>query len=207
MEWHGVSKRRNKEMTKGRTINKSYFLVAASVLAFLLILAVYLNMIYMVRLESLKVSDSRNALKEETGKAAYVSVLEKAVVGNEALSNLFDETFIDPENIIPVVEVMENIGKTLSTKPVVKSIDLDDKSGILRLSISATGSLPELWRTLVVLESLPYLTEIVSVDFAPASAGNMRGDEVSAGGKKVAPLKEVPKWIASYSIKIVSLEK
>jgi hypothetical protein len=102
--------------------------------------------------------------------------------------SLLDVHFVASGDVVTFLDLVENLGKQVSSKSEVTLIDIPkDNSGLL-VEVRSEGSFDSIYKFLRLLENAPYELEIVSLEMSTSS-----GEEES-----------YPVWDSTFRIKLIS---
>lgn len=127
-------------------------------------------------------SASRFEAERQRKASAIQNTLRESKEAIENLRNIF----LGSDNIIPFVETVESLGKTLPVGLSLNSVTLSPTKDALTARLSARGSFAELYRILAVIEALPYKIEIGDTQLS-YGGGDSAGLLSAGGDRKVAP--------------------
>src|SRR3989344_2196179 len=130
---------------------------------------------------------------DEANKREEIKSLDLMLKTIESERALLDSHFIKSSDVVPFLNLVEQLAKDAGAGAEVILIDiLKDNSGLV-VGINAKGNFEALYKFLTLLENSPYELEIISMDLLQSQAGDITD-------KKNLP----PQWSAIFKIKLLS---
>jgi len=144
-----------------------------------------------------------SAIGFEADKSKNAGSVIDLVRGEEKAIEELGSYFVNATNVVPSVETIEELGRSLPISMSISSISLSAKQDALTLRLMARGAFPELVRLLALLERLPYRTRIGPTQIV-VSKGQERGDVFSSNFGAIEQ-EEVPQWQLDVTVNIDSV--
>lgn len=132
--------------------------LTVSVLLFVGALGAYAFWYVLVSEASSKVASLESALAQKGDESAQILSARRTLAALQAEDIVFERYFVEEEDIVPFLEVIENAGTDFGTFVEVVSVSKEGGSQGTRLAVSVSieGSFDGVLKTLGVLEHGPY---------------------------------------------------
>ena len=141
----------------------------------------------------------------EEQQSTEFTTLTKTIKATEAQNAQLAKYVLTPEDVVPFLTTLEQVGKDTNTEVVLTTVAVEQKKETipahLAVTLTATGSFENVYRTLRTFEALPYEHTITSVIF---TAGGAQGFKNSTTSKTVMPTEAL--WKLSLSFTITSVQ-
>lgn len=141
-------------------------------------------------------------LEDKMIKKEKSFILKDKIFEIEEIKNELESHFLNPEEIDVFVGYLEDIGKKMGVKLVVKNVDiLKNESNRINVKISMNGDFPNIMKTISYLENSPYQISVVQL-FLNENIGGVSGEEDSVSTDQAS---YASKWQADLSFNILTL--
>lgn len=131
-----------------------------SIAIFLAALAAYGGMFYLIQ----KTGEENATLRAETdqlvARESQVGELKRTLSSIQAKEPMLGSYFIDSNDIVPFLETIEEYGRQTRVSVKFTNVDLKQGPPTLFVSITSSGTFPDVYRFLSLLEAVPYQTKI-----------------------------------------------
>lgn len=128
----------------------------------ILIAVTYGYFVYDLVQKAREVSDLYAENSRESSEQIKLRTLEKMTQASAQDSAIIDSYFVRLKDVVPFMEKLEEMGKSVNVSVDVTSIKNTSLS--LNLAFSATGSFNDIYRLIALLESAPYKIVVKNVN-------------------------------------------
>jgi len=180
-------------MKSASTKNRIFLAVGFFILASLIFVFLYRE-----TMNNHKISeDSFSEWKKESSKRDEIMSLNRSIASVTEKKNLLETHFAKSSDVVPFLDFLENLAKTVGVKAGVSLVDLPEKEAGLIVEMKVAGDFKTIYKFLKLLESSPYQLELTSVNLQ-----NVAQEETTnkSSDKKT-------EWEALLRIKLLSFIK
>lgn len=141
----------------------------------------------------------------EEQQSTEFTTLTKTIKATEAQNAQLAKYVLTPEDVVPFLTTLEQVGKDTTTEVVLTTVAVEQKKEAipahLAVTLTATGSFENVYRTLRTYEALPYEHTIESVTLTAAGAQGFKNNIPSKTAIPTEPL-----WKLALSFTITSVQ-
>ena len=135
--------------------------------------------------------EAEKAWQREENRLSEIRTIDRSIKTVEAEKMDFESHFAHKSDVVPFLDSLERLAKSVGATAEVASVDTNADSPTLSLTMRATGSFDSLYRFIALLENSYYELEIVNL--------NLQRDTF------VDELKgSAPKWRVVVGIRLLS---
>ena len=161
-----------------------------------LALGAYGYLFYTVQTAGAQIAQLQTETKTLEAQETEVDALKKNLAATVVSQQKLSSYFIDPANIVPLLEKLEGYGRSTNVSVQFNTVEVKSSPSKLDISLGANGSFSDVYRFIALLESAPYefyitkanVRSVVPVGLVPTGTGPH-----SSG------------WEATISLSVVSL--
>ncbi len=122
--------------------------------------------------QNMNVSSAVARIADETNRANSAEELKGLLQESIASRTLLDSFILSSEGVVDFATLLEGVGKTVHASSTIDSFSESDiKSalnvGFLNVQMHLSGTWPQVYRMIVLIENLPYTMKIDDVRFQP----------------------------------------
>jgi hypothetical protein len=110
--------------------------------------------------EKMQEWEAENARREE------IKSLDESLKSVEAGRKELESHFAQSSDIVPFLDTMEELARSVSASPEIISVDDKKEANTLLLNMRAKGSFESLYKFITLLENAPYKLEFTSMHLA-----------------------------------------
>jgi len=131
----------------------------------------------------------------ESAKLNDIKVLSASIKTVDSEKIVFESHFVKSTDVVSFLNTLENMARNVSVDVAISSVDeLTDESGLV-VGLNTEGTFEGLYKFLILLENSQYEIDVLSVSMER---------ELGQDSKEVI---SVPKWAATFKIKLLSFMK
>ncbi|HNW71435.1 MAG TPA: hypothetical protein PKZ36_00975 [Candidatus Paceibacterota bacterium] len=164
-----------------------------SVLFLLISCGIFYFIFYEIRNNVEVTQQSEIDLQKEIIKRNEVRILNNYFNSIQTEKALFETHFVQSSNVVPFLNNIEYLAKSVEVKTEVSSISINETDNSLVLEIKSSGDFENIYRFITLLENSSYELEFISSDIYSDIDKNT-----------VKSKDNTDKWEALFKIKLVS---
>ena len=142
-----------------------------SLIFFAIALAAFLFLYNQVLGNRESAENSELSFREEAARREEVRSIERFAEEIQADKVKLDSHFAVSSNVVPYLDTLESLGKQVSAKPEVVTVDVTKDKTSLILNMRAAGTFEAVYKFLLLLENSPYELEFTSVELRKTGEG------------------------------------
>lgn len=135
--------------------------------------------------------DAMAAWQREEDRLAEIRLIDRSINEVETEKALFEAHFASKLDVVPFLDNLEKLAKSVGASAEVASVDTKDGASGLIVALRTSGSFESLYKLIMLLENAPYELRIESIDL-------QRDSFVDAG------VGLAQKWRAVIQVKLLS---
>ncbi len=172
-----------------------------AVIFFVTTLFAFLYSVYGLTAEQASLRTAVSAARFETDRASKTGSVQKLLRGSAASVEQLQKYFVSSDNIVPFVENIETLGKSVSPSQLsLSSIALAPSHDSLSAHLAISGSFAEVYRMLGLIELLPFKVKIGDVQLSYGGASQTDAFDLKHTGVPV-----IPRWSGNVLVTIESV--
>ncbi len=136
-------------------------------------------------------NEAETAWQREEDRLAEIRMIDRSIKTVEAEKAMFESHFARKSDVVPFLDSLERLAKSVGTTAEVSSVDTTTDTNTLSLTMRASGSFDSVYRFLTLLENSYYVLEVTGFSM-------QRDTFVEPTGQ------QLPKWKAVINLKLLS---
>jgi hypothetical protein len=168
-------------------------LLIVPILFLLIAIAAFLFLYREIKNNTKTTNELSASLQTEVLKRNEIKTLNNYFQSIETEKAELETHFIQSSNVVPFLDTLENLASRVATKTEVSSINVAKDNTGLVVEMKNTGTFPQIYKFITLLENAPYELEFLSVDMHKFTGQNNPEENVGAD-----------EWEAVIRLKLVS---